>query len=72
VLGILVTMDAEQGLEATRIVRAERTIPIHYDDYDVFKSPLSDFQRAVGEAGLEDRVRFLASGETHAFGGPSG
>ena len=72
VLGILVTMDAEQGLEAMRLVDAERTIPIHYDDYDVFKSPLSDFQRAVGEAGLEDRVRFLARGESHAFGGASG
>ena len=48
---------------------AERmlSIPIHYDDYDVFKSPLSDFHRAVEEAGLEERVHYLSRGETYTF-----
>lgn len=69
VLGILVTMDAEQGVEALQIVRPALAIPIHYDDYDVFTSPLSDFRRAVEAAGLEDRVRYLARGETFALGG---
>jgi hypothetical protein len=27
-------------------------IPIHYNDYDVFKSPLSDFQRESQKQGL--------------------
>ncbi|HEX8151833.1 MAG TPA: MBL fold metallo-hydrolase [Thermoanaerobaculia bacterium] len=64
VLGVLVTMDAEQGVEAFRILDPQTAIPIHYNDYEVFKSPLDDFKRAIREAGHEDRVRYLAHGET--------
>jgi len=64
VVGVLVTMDAEQGVEMMRIVRPRVAVPIHYDDYTVFKSPLEDFERAVREAGLEDRVRWLDRGES--------
>jgi L-ascorbate metabolism protein UlaG (beta-lactamase superfamily) len=71
VLGILVTMDAKQGVEAMRIVHPERAIPIHYNDYDVFKSPLSDFQREVKAAGLENRVHYLSHGDTYTFDVPS-
>jgi L-ascorbate metabolism protein UlaG (beta-lactamase superfamily) len=67
VLGILVTMDAEQGVEALRIIDPRTAVPIHYNDYGVFKSPLEDFEKAVAEAGLEDRVRYLAHGETYEF-----
>ena len=54
-----------------KIVNPKRAIPIHYNDYDVFKSPLSDFQREVKEAGLEDRVHYLSHGETYTFNVPS-
>jgi len=67
VLGILVSMDAKQGVEAMRIVDPALAIPIHYNDYDVFTSPLSDFQEEVRAAGLEDRVRYLSHGETYTF-----
>ncbi|MDQ3183403.1 MAG: MBL fold metallo-hydrolase [Actinomycetota bacterium] len=67
VLGIMVTMDAEQGVEAMRIIDPRTTIPIHYNDYEVFESPLEDFKRAVGEAGLEDRVHYLGHGDTYEF-----
>lgn len=67
VLGILVTMDAEQGVEALQIVQPQLAIPIHYNDYDVFKSPLSDFQHAVAEAGLAGKVRYLSHGDTYTF-----
>jgi L-ascorbate metabolism protein UlaG (beta-lactamase superfamily) len=70
VLGILVSMDAKQGVEAMRIVDPALAIPIHYNDYDVFTSPLSDFQEEVRAAGLEDRVHYLSHGETYTF--PSG
>jgi L-ascorbate metabolism protein UlaG (beta-lactamase superfamily) len=67
VLGIVVTMDAEQGLEAMKIVNARTTLPIHYNDYEVFQSPLEDFKRAVRETNLEDRVHYLAHGDTYEF-----
>jgi L-ascorbate metabolism protein UlaG (beta-lactamase superfamily) len=67
VAGILLTMDATQGVEALRIVQPETAIPIHYDDYTVFKSPLEDFTKAAAAAGLRTRIRTIARGETHRF-----
>jgi L-ascorbate metabolism protein UlaG (beta-lactamase superfamily) len=67
VLGILVTMDAEQGVEMLQIVKPKRAIPIHYNDYDVFKSPLSEFRQAVEAAGLTNQVHYLSHGETYTF-----
>jgi L-ascorbate metabolism protein UlaG (beta-lactamase superfamily) len=67
VLGIMVTMDAKQGVEAMRIVDPRTAVPIHYNDYEAFKSPLEDFKRAVTQAGLEDRVHYLAHGDTYEF-----
>jgi L-ascorbate metabolism protein UlaG (beta-lactamase superfamily) len=70
VLGILLTMDGDQGARALRLVNPREAIPIHYDDYDVFRSPLSDFQRAVERAGLAGRVRYLSRGDTYRFEAP--
>jgi L-ascorbate metabolism protein UlaG (beta-lactamase superfamily) len=67
VMGILLTMDGEQGVQALRTVRPAHAIPIHYDDYDVFKSPLSDFQERVRAAGLEQVVHYLDRGQTYRF-----
>ena len=72
IMGILLTMDAEQGVEAIRIIDPREVIPIHYNDYEVFKSPLEDFKRAVAEAGFEDRARYLSHGETYEFDVPTG
>jgi L-ascorbate metabolism protein UlaG (beta-lactamase superfamily) len=71
VLGILVTMDARQGVEVIRIIEPRTAIPIHYNDYTVFKSPLEDFKEAVAEAGLEERVHYLAHGDTYEFEVPT-
>jgi L-ascorbate metabolism protein UlaG (beta-lactamase superfamily) len=71
VLGILLTMDAEQGVQMLQIVKPKRAIPIHYNDYDVFKSPLSDFQRAVEAAGLAHQVHYLSQGDTYPFTVPA-
>jgi L-ascorbate metabolism protein UlaG (beta-lactamase superfamily) len=62
-MGQTVTMDAEQGVELMRTVRPQLAIPIHYDDYEAFKSPLSDFVSAVADAGLEDRVQYVGRGD---------
>jgi L-ascorbate metabolism protein UlaG (beta-lactamase superfamily) len=71
VLGIMVTMDAGQGMEAMRILDPRITIPIHYNDYEAFESPLEDFKRAVNEADLEDRVHYLSHGDTYEFEVPN-
>ena len=68
ILGLLLTMDARQGLRTLRLVRPKHAIPIHYNDYTVFRSPLRDFQRLVREAGLRERVTYLRHGETYEFG----
>jgi L-ascorbate metabolism protein UlaG (beta-lactamase superfamily) len=65
--GVLVTMDARQGIEALRIIRPDLAIPIHYNDYDVFKEPLEEFARAVERAGWKDKVRYLYHGDTYEF-----
>ena len=70
IMGILLTMDAEQGVEAIRIINPREVIPIHYNDYEVFKSPLEDFRKAV-EAGFADRVKYLAHGDTYDFEVPA-
>ena len=65
--GILLTMDAKQGVEAIQIIAPQLSIPIHFNDYTVFKSPLEDFMQAVKEAGLDGRVKYLSHGETYTF-----
>ncbi|HYP52940.1 MAG TPA: MBL fold metallo-hydrolase [Pyrinomonadaceae bacterium] len=71
IMGILLTMDAEQGVEAIRIINPREVIPIHYNDYEVFKSPLEDFRRAAEAAGFADRVKYLSHGETYHFEVPA-
>ena len=66
-LGVLVTMDAKQGVEAIKLLSPTIAIPIHYNDYTVFRSPLSDFQKRVKLEGLEDVVRYLSHGESYMF-----
>ncbi len=70
VLGILVSMDAEQGVEAMRIVDPDLAIPIHYNDYDVFTSSLEEFLQAAQEAGLRERIHVLRHGDRYEFPSP--
>lgn len=67
VFGLMVTMDAQQGLKLLKLIKPRHAIPIHYDDYTAFQSPLADFQRAVTNQGLQDRVHYLYRGDTYAF-----
>ncbi|QBD75396.1 MBL fold metallo-hydrolase [Ktedonosporobacter rubrisoli] len=71
VLGILLTMDSKQGIKAVRVINPREVIPIHYDDYSIFKSPLEDFQQAARQAKLEQRVRYLQPGELYTFEVPA-
>ena len=66
ILGLLLTMDAEQGIQALRIIRPTTALPIHYDDYTVFRSPLSDFRDAVEAAtDLVTEVTYWERGDVH-------
>ena len=68
ILGIVtVTMNAKEGVKMLKLIAPHRAIPIHYNDYTVFKSPLSDFQKAVQEAGLAEKVTYLKHGETYRY-----
>jgi L-ascorbate metabolism protein UlaG (beta-lactamase superfamily) len=67
IMGIMLTMDAKEGLEMFNIINPKKAIPIHYNDYDVFKSPIEDFQAKIKEAGIEDNVFYLNHGETYTF-----
>ena len=67
IMGIMVTMDGKQGVKALKMLSPRTAIPVHYNDYPVFKSPLEDFKKAVSAAGLQKRVKYLYSGETFTF-----
>ena len=68
VLGVLLTMDAAQGLRALEMVRPKVAVPVHFDDYTVFTSPLSAFLDAArGAEGLATEVVSVARGETRRF-----
>ncbi|KAI1345258.1 Metallo-hydrolase/oxidoreductase [Xylariaceae sp. FL0016] len=64
---LTVTMDAKQGVKLMQLMDPDVTIPIQYDDYDVFMSPLQDFKDSIDEAGLEDQVVYLERGEQYRF-----
>ncbi|KAI9149125.1 putative Rieske 2Fe-2S iron-sulfur protein YhfW [Paramyrothecium foliicola] len=64
---LMVTMDAKQGLQLMQMMNPDITIPIHFDDYDVFTSPLSDFKKEVQQEGLENKVVYLDRGESYNF-----
>lgn len=54
-----VTMDGEQGVDFVRRCDPRVVIPVHYDDYGAFRSPLSDFL-----------LRMRGSGSTAALSVP--
>ena len=71
IAGILVTMDAKQGVEALKLIKPHEALPVHFNDYTVFKSPLDDFKKAVQEAGLSHSVHYLHHGEIYTFTTPA-
>lgn len=64
ILGMLVTMDAQQGTDLIELVRPEVAVPVHYDDYAVFRSPLSDFRDEMARRGGPVEVRYVDRGDT--------
>jgi len=54
--GLTVTMDGRQGAELVAMLALPKAIPVHFDDYGVFASPLADFTREMQHRGLGDRI----------------
>jgi L-ascorbate metabolism protein UlaG (beta-lactamase superfamily) len=61
--GLVVTLDGEQGADLVATVAPGQVVPVHYDDYGLFKSPLADFRDAAARRGLTDAVRFVERGD---------
>jgi L-ascorbate metabolism protein UlaG (beta-lactamase superfamily) len=67
IAGILLTMNAEQGVRALQLIAPKVAVPIHYDDYTVFREPLAAFRDAAERASLRTTIRYVARGETYRF-----
>jgi len=65
--GLTVTMDARQGVAVFEAVKLPKMIPVHFDDYTAFASPLADFKAEMQRHGWGDRVIEIARGETVAI-----
>jgi L-ascorbate metabolism protein UlaG (beta-lactamase superfamily) len=63
-LGLTVTMDARQGADLVELLKPPVTVPVHFDDYDRFTSPLGDFLAEVGRRELPGELRAAQRGET--------
>ena len=63
-LGITVTMDARQGADLVDLLKPPVTVPVHYDDYGRFKSPLGDFVAEVARRRLPGQLRTVGRGDT--------
>lgn len=66
-LGFMVSMDAAQGVRLMRMIEPDVTIPIHYDDYEIFASGLEEFTKEVTKSRLEGRVVVLERRESYRF-----
>jgi L-ascorbate metabolism protein UlaG (beta-lactamase superfamily) len=65
--GLVVTMDAMQGADLAELVAARTNVPVHFDDYGVFKSPLRDFRAEMLRRGLADHVTWVERGQVVAL-----
>ncbi|UOY00702.1 MBL fold metallo-hydrolase [Blastococcus sp. PRF04-17] len=63
-LGLTVTMDARQGADLVELLKPPVTVPVHFDDYDRFRSPLGDFLAEVGRRQLPGELRTVGRGDT--------
>jgi L-ascorbate metabolism protein UlaG (beta-lactamase superfamily) len=63
-LGVLVTMDGRQGTDLVERIRPPVVVPVHYDDYTVMRSPLSDFVAEMTRRGHAALLRTVGRGDT--------
>jgi L-ascorbate metabolism protein UlaG (beta-lactamase superfamily) len=64
ILGMLLTLNGAQGADLVELLRPAVTVPVHYDDYPVFRSPQADFLTAARRRDLPTEVRVVRRGDT--------
>jgi L-ascorbate metabolism protein UlaG (beta-lactamase superfamily) len=64
VAGMLVTLDDREGCDLLELLEFRTAVPVHYDDYPVFKTPLSAVVEQAGRRGLAERLRTVQRGDT--------
>jgi L-ascorbate metabolism protein UlaG (beta-lactamase superfamily) len=57
-------MDGRQGADLVEMLKPPMTVPVHYDDYGRFKSPLGDFVAEVKRRRLPGELRIVYRGDT--------
>jgi L-ascorbate metabolism protein UlaG (beta-lactamase superfamily) len=62
--GFTVTMDGRQGTEVVDLLKLPKVIPVHFDDYTVFASPLADFTNEMKRHGMADRIIEVSRGDS--------
>jgi L-ascorbate metabolism protein UlaG (beta-lactamase superfamily) len=62
--GLLVTMDGDQGADLVDLLEPPLTVPVHHDDYTVFRSPVQDFVAACRQRRSPTLLRTVGRGET--------
>ncbi|SDM67682.1 MBL fold metallo-hydrolase [Allokutzneria albata] len=67
VLGMLLTMDGKQGADLVQLVRPGLTVPVHYEEYGVMKSPLQDFVDEAVVRELPGTLRPIERGKSIEF-----
>ncbi len=60
--GLTVTMDGAQGAAAVEAIGLPKVIPVHFDDYGVFASPLRDFREEMSRRGMGERIIEISRG----------
>jgi L-ascorbate metabolism protein UlaG (beta-lactamase superfamily) len=64
VAGVLLTMDGRQGADLVELLKPPITVPVHFDDYSVFTSPLGDFVAEVARREAPGAIRTVNRGQT--------
>jgi L-ascorbate metabolism protein UlaG (beta-lactamase superfamily) len=62
-LGVTVTMDARQGADLVALLSPRVTVPVHFDDYSRFSSPLGDFVAEVARRRAPGELRTVHRGD---------
>jgi L-ascorbate metabolism protein UlaG (beta-lactamase superfamily) len=71
-LGVTLTMDGRMGADLVELLelarRGTRVVPVHYEEYEIMKSPLSDFREELDRRGLAVRVEEVERGAVLPLG----